>query len=355
MKLGIVGLPNCGKTTLFNALTGSQAQTSAYPYTTVETNLAAVTVPDSRLSALAAMHNPKKITHATAEFCDLAGLAPGAARGEGLGNRFLAGIREVDAVLHVLRCFGEDGDILRDKETVDIELCVADVETLDKRIARAEKAAKGDKSYLREAELLGSLRARLDSGLAARGFPAAPEDTALLASCQLLTAKPVLYCVNFSEELYRRRREYKPLQALEQAAAAEGAAVFPICAATEWEISRMAPEDRALFLEDIGETECAGDRLIRLCYELMGLISFLTAGPPEVRAWTIRKGAKAPDAAGKIHNDIRRGFIRAEVTAFGDLMACGSPAAAKEKGLTRVEGREYVMRDGDVVLFRFNV
>ncbi|MDR1693008.1 MAG: redox-regulated ATPase YchF [Oscillospiraceae bacterium] len=363
MKLGFVGLPNVGKTTIFNALTGLSAESSNYPYSTVEANLAAVEVPDARLDALAAMFSPKKVTPATANFVDIAGLAKGASRGEGLGNRFLAHIREVDAILHVIRCFDDPNvvhveagiDPVRDRDTINIELCMADLEVVEKRIQRVEKAAKGDKSLLREAELFTELKNHLDSGLTANSFACSEEDRELIADCPLLTLKPVLYCANLSEDDFKGRDSFAPYLNLVEAAKEEGAAVFPICATLEQEIIRMDPEDRALFLEDLGMTQSGRDRLIQISYDLMGLMSFLTAGTPEVRAWTIHKGTKAPQAAGKIHKDLQRGFIRAEVVAYDALMACGSMNAAKEKGLVRSEGKEYVMRDGDIVLFRFNV
>jgi len=363
MKLGFVGLPNVGKTTLFNALTGAAAECSAYPYTTTESNIGVVSVPDPRLDALALIFNPKKITPATAEFVDIAGLAPGASRGEGLGNRFLASIREVDAVLHVVRCFG-DPNVLhiaggvnpaRDRESVNLELCMADIEVVEKRIQRSEKLAKGDKAFLHEAALFSALKEHLDQGLTARSFASSGLDTEIIETCPLLTNKPILYCANMSEEDFLRRDQYAPYLDLIASAEEEGASVFPICANLEQEIMQMEPEDRAVFLADLGMTLSARDRLIQLSYDLMGLMSFLTAGTPEVRAWTIKKGTKAPAAAGKIHKDIQRGFIRAEVVSFGALMECGSMAAAKERGVFQVEGKEYVMRDGDVVHFRFNV
>ncbi|MCL1806448.1 MAG: redox-regulated ATPase YchF [Oscillospiraceae bacterium] len=345
MKLGFVGLPGSGKTTIFNALTGAGVQ--GYN----EANLAAVSVPDGRLERLAAMYDPKKVTPATVNIVDIAGLA----KGSGLGNRFLAHIREADAILMVLQCFDGGGDPLGDREAINIELCMADIELVEKRIARAAKMAKGDKSLLHEVELFTALKAHLDNGLCARVFDGSDDDKALIADCPLLTNKPVLYCANLSEEFFRARDTVQPYLDLEKAAREEGSAVFPICAALEAEIIEMEPDDRAAFLEDLGLTQPGRDRLIQISYDLLGLMSFLTAGAPEVRAWTIAKGTKAPAAAGKIHKDIQRGFIRAEVVSFDALMECGSMAAAKEKGLVRLEGKEYVMKDGDVVLFRFNV
>ncbi|MDR0324799.1 MAG: redox-regulated ATPase YchF [Oscillospiraceae bacterium] len=345
MKLGFVGLPGAGKTTIFNAVTGSEAQGYA------EVNLASVPVPDMRLEKLAAMFNPKKVTTATVNFADIAGLV----KGSGLGNRVLAHVREADAVLMVLQCFEKDCDPMGDRETVDLELCMADIEVVEKRIARVEKAAKGDRSLLREAELFKALKAHLDKGFSARAFVCSDEDKNLIADCPLLTNKPVLYCANLSEENFKTRDTFKPYLDLAKAAEEEGAMVFPICAELEQEIMQMEPDDRAVFLEDLGMDQPGRDRLIQVSYDLMGLMSFLTAGAPEVRAWTIKKGTKAPVAAGKIHKDLQRGFIRAEVIGFDTLMECGSMAAAKEKGLLRVEGKEYVMRDGDVVHFLFNV
>jgi hypothetical protein len=345
MKLGFVGLPNSGKTTIFNAVTGQEAQGYA------EVNLAAVPVPDARLARLAEIYNPKKITPAAVNFTDIAGLVKGSA----LGNRFLTHIRESDAIVMVLGCFQPSCDPMGDRETVNIELCMADIEIVERRAAKAEKAAKGDRSLLREAQLFKALKAHLDEGRTARSFQCSEEDKQAISESPLLTNKPILYCLNLSEDAFRALDSFTPYHALTKAADEEGAAVFCVCAKLEEEISQMDASDRAAFLEDLGITLPGRDRLIQLSYDLMGLMSFLTGGAPEVRAWTVKKGTKAHDAAGKIHNDIKRGFIRAEVVPFDALSGCGSMAAAKEKGLVRLEGKEYIMRDGDVVLFRFNV
>jgi hypothetical protein len=342
MKLGFVGLPAVGKTTIFNAVTGAGAGGYA------EANLAAVPVPDERLDRLAEIYKPKKITPATVNFVDIAGIA----KGSGLGNRFLAHVREADAIVMVFGCFTGGGDPMGDRETINIELCMADIDVVEKRIVRTEKLAKGDRSLQKEAELFKVLKAHLDEGMTARSFDCSDEDRALILDCPLLTNKPVLYCLNLSEENFRNPDAYGGIV---KAAEGEGSAVFPICAKLEEEIAQMEAEDRAVFLEDLGMTQSGRDRLIRASYDLMGLMSFLTGGAPEVRAWTVKKGTKAPMAAGKIHKDIQRGFIRAEVIPFDTLMECGSMPAAKEKGLVRLEGKEYVMKDGDVVLFRFNV
>ncbi len=365
MKLGIVGLPNVGKSTLFNAITNAGAQAANYPFCTIEPNVGMVAVPDKRLDVLAEMYHPDKYTPATIEFVDIAGLVRGASKGEGLGNKFLSHIREVDAIVHVVRCF-EDGEIVhvdgsigptRDMETINLELIFSDIDIVDRRIDRCLKSAKGgDKTAAAQAETLQRLKAHLEEGRSARAFDCTDEERELLAEMPLLSNKPVIYAANMSENDFADDVEKNPyLQEVERAAAAEHAEVLPICAQVEEEIAGMEPEDKLMFLEDMGLQESGLDRLIRKSYSLLGLISFLTAGKPEVRAWTIKKGTKAPQAAGKIHTDFEKGFIRAEVIAFDDLVKCGSMAAAKEKGLIRSEGKDYVFQDGDVVLFRFNV
>ena len=370
MKLGIVGLPNVGKSTLFNAITNAGAESANYPFCTIDPNVGVVAVPDSRLTWLSEYYHPKKTTPAVIEFVDIAGLVKGASKGAGLGNKFLANIRECSAIVHVVRCFDDENimhvvenasvnvpvDPAGDIATIDLELIMADVEMVERRIKKAETAAKGDKKFLHEAELFTRLRDWLNDGNSARSFPCDDEDDqALIATSELLSLKPIIYAANLDEEGFADCESVPYYKIVADLAAKEGAQVVPVCAKLEAEIAELDEEDKKAFLEDLGVAESGLDRLIKASYTLLGLISYLTGGEDECRAWTITKGTKAPQAAGKIHTDFERGFIRAEVIAFDDLVKCGSMAAAKEKGLVRSEGKDYVMKDGDIVLFRFNV
>ena len=365
MKLGIVGLPNVGKSTLFNSLTKAGAESANYPFCTIDPNVGVVAVPDERIRLLGELYHTKKVTPAVIEFVDIAGLVKGASKGEGLGNQFLANIREVDAIVHVVRCFEDanvvhvDGSIdpIRDIETIELELIFADIEVLERRIAKQGRAANNDKKIAREVEMLKRLKEHLENGQAAKTFEIQDEDEAeWVSSYNLLTAKPVIYAANVAEDdLADDGAGNAHVKAVREFAAKEGSEVFVICAQIEQEIAELDDDEKAMFLEDLGLKESGLDKLIAASYRLLNLMSFLTAGEDECRAWTIKIGTKAPQAAGKIHTDFERGFIKAEVVNYKDLLECGSLAAAREKGLVGMEGKDYVVKDGDVILFRFNV
>lgn len=363
MKLGIVGLPNVGKSTMFNSITKAGAECANYPFCTIEPNVGVVAVPDERLKKLTEMYNPQKTTPAVVEFVDIAGLVKGASKGEGLGNKFLSHIREVDSIAQVVRCFEDpnvihvDGSVnpLRDIETINLELIFADLETLDKRLDKAKKNLKADKKYQAEIDLIEKLKENLNNGIPARAVECNEDEQELVKDMFLLTSKPIIYIANISEEQIQTADDEEMVKQVKEYAAKEHAEVIPLCVKIEEELSGLDDSDKKEMLDALGLEESGLDKLIKKSYDLLGLMSFLTAGETEVRAWTITKGTKAPQAAGKIHSDFERGFIKAEVVSYNDLMKEGSMLAAKEKGLVRQEGKEYVMQDGDIVVFKFNV
>jgi len=364
MKLGIIGLPNVGKSTLFNSLTKAGAESANYPFCTIDPNIGIVTVPDERIKLLGEFYKSKKITPAVIEFVDIAGLVKGASNGEGLGNQFLSNIREVDAIVHVVRCFEDDNVVhvngnvepLRDIETINLELIFSDLEILDRRIAKAAKVARNDKTVAKELELMEKIKGHLEANQAAHTLELEDEEKTMMEEYNLLTAKPIIFAANVDEdELASDAKDNPFVQKVRDFAAEQGSEVFVVCAQIEQEIAELDDDEKKMFLEDLGLTESGLEKLIEASYRLLGLQSYLTAGEEETRAWTIQIGTKAPQAAGKIHTDFERGFIKAEVVNYQDLLDCGSYAGARDKGLVRMEGKEYVVKDGDVILFRFNV